>query len=85
MYLWYKIWDLAQVVKKKLPPSIKRTYNFLTFCNAPLPQVCMSAGSVLQTLGHTRDAAVWLSRALRLADLVATEDHSLQLYTLLHR
>jgi len=48
-------------------------------------QVCMSAGSVLQSLGHSRDAASWLSRALRLADLVATEDYSLQLYTLLHR
>ena len=45
----------------------------------------MSAGSVLQSLGHSRDAAAWLSRALRLADLIATEDYSLQLYTLLHR
>ena len=45
----------------------------------------MSAGSVLQALGHIREAAGWLSRALRLADLVAAEDHSLQLYTLLHR
>lgn len=48
-------------------------------------QVCMSAGSVLQSLGHSRDAAAWLTRAMKLADLVASEDHSLQLYTLLHR
>jgi hypothetical protein len=45
----------------------------------------MSAGSVLQSLAHTRDAAAWYGRAMQLADLVAAEDHSLQLYTLLHR
>lgn len=48
-------------------------------------QVCMGAASVLSALGHSRDAAAWYGRAMQLADLVATEDHSLQLYTLLHR
>jgi hypothetical protein len=45
----------------------------------------MSAGSVLQSLAHPRDAAAWYGRAMQLADLIAAEDHSLQLYTLLHR
>lgn len=45
----------------------------------------MSAGSILQALGQTRDAAAWYVRCMKLADLVATEDDSLLLYTLLHR
>jgi hypothetical protein len=48
-------------------------------------QVCVGAASVLSALSHTREAAGWYAKAMQLADLVATEEHSLQLYTLLHR
>lgn len=45
----------------------------------------MSAGSILQALAQPSDAAAWYVKCMKLADLVATEDHSLLLYTLLHR
>ena len=45
----------------------------------------MSAGSVLNTLQHSKDAASWYAKGMQLADLVATEAHDLQLYTLLHK
>lgn len=45
----------------------------------------MGAAAVLSALSHSREAAGWYARAMQLADLVATEDHALQLYTLLHR
>jgi hypothetical protein len=43
----------------------------------------MSAASVLGSLSLLRDEAGWYGRALRVADLVASEDQCLLLYTLL--
>jgi len=49
--------------------------------------ICSTVATILQSLApdHTRDIAYWYTRSMKLADLIATEDVSLQLYTMLHR
>ena len=45
----------------------------------------MEASYVLESISQKADACKWLDIGLQLATLVATEDYSLQLYSILNR
>ena len=48
-------------------------------------QVSASMGRAMGILSHQSEACEWYGRALHLATVIASEDTSLQLYSLLHR
>ena len=48
-------------------------------------QVCMQAGGTMETLGYDTQASYWYSQGAELATVIATEDFSLQLYSILRQ
>lgn len=48
-------------------------------------KVCLTTATVLESLTYDRDAEAWYQRVLKLSELIASEDYSLQLYSILHR